>query len=103
MNNLLDNAYKINPNILAEQVAEMEVYRISSYIKMLLHNAYYYLVKFINYFKDSSANKGLQVIKESFESNKSLKSKEILRNNQVMIIYQQLLPGWLQKYLIRRN
>lgn len=47
MNNLLDNANKINRNILSRQIAEMEVYRIPQYISMLISTICFYTMKFL--------------------------------------------------------
>lgn len=50
MRNLLDNAEKINGNVLSKQIAEMEVYRISQYLYMILYDLYIYVLRFLGVF-----------------------------------------------------
>ena len=80
MENLLDNASKVNQRVLAEQIAEMEQYRIPSYVAMLLHNLYYYVVKCIELFKKNSATKSVQIGKENFDSQLIAKCQEVYGN-----------------------
>ena len=80
MGNLLDNASKVNQRVLAEQIAEMEQYRIPSYVAMLLHNLYYYVVKCIELFKKNSATKSVQIGKENFDSQLIAKCQEVYGN-----------------------
>lgn len=67
MNNLIEDAEKINREELTDQIAEMEVYRIQSYLGMLFANIYLGILRFLGIFIKSARRKATLMERKTFE------------------------------------
>ena len=68
MDNLFDRARRTKENVLAKQIAEMKIYRISVYCSILLYNIYFYILLFAGKFIKKIKIKSEKLIKKSFSS-----------------------------------
>lgn len=91
MKNLFENANDINKRLLADIIADMKVYRIESYICMLIYDLIYYVRKLF------SKNHNSGIYKKSFKSEIVSYSSELQDNRR----YSQQLTKWIKYHSLR--
>ena len=88
MKNLIDRAKTLDKRILHEEISKMQVFRVSGYLKMLLFNLYYLVIKALGKVSENLREKSRGLKIKTFDSliNDELDSLDKYKNGMDRLI-----------------